>query len=92
MDTRLVLDIITGYPIPPQCNAQVHVEAQLNLPPCTWVDREVVLSPLERHIYEEQSSKLMRSLEGLGGIENTLTIYGSADLPPTTKQAGGSLK
>ena len=64
---------------------QVHVEAQLKLPPCTWVDREVELSPLERHIYEEQSSRLMRSLEGLGGIENTLAI-GSADLPPTTKQ------
>ena len=51
------------------CCTQVHVHVQLGLPPCTWEDRLVPLSPLERHIYEEQSAKLLKALDRLRGLE-----------------------
>lgn len=45
------------------------MSSQLGLPPCTWEDRLVPLSPLERHIYEGQSAKLLKALDKLRGLE-----------------------
>ena len=57
------------------------METQLGLPPCTWEDRSVPLSPLERHIYEGEQGKLLRAFEKLGGS--------SARDEGASKQVGG---